>query len=391
MRLATEGGLARVWHDGDVASDLLLGIGAAALLPCDEALVLREHHPVTHPGFQLMVTLDEGVVRAADPRVGLMHRSAEKLFEARDYRQAMLLANRHDWLSAFTSELGVALTIEGALGITPPDRATWTRTLLAEANRISATLAFLAPVAGDSRRVAEDLRERFADAQEQLTGGRVHPGYARIGGVAHPMTDDSLHAYVTLSADTRAGLPRLAESIAEYAQAHVGIAVLSSPDAVAYAVSGSVARASGLDLDLRRDDPYLSYASLAGLLTVPVRTAGDVPARYEVLVGQLAVSAGLMDACVDQLRTLGAGPVDVPLPKVVRLPEGVSYAWMEGPLGISGTLIASTGGKSPWRMKIRSASFATMQAMGVALVGTPYEQLADAVMSFPLVIGDVDR
>jgi NADH-quinone oxidoreductase subunit D len=374
-----------------VATDVLIGIGAAAFLPCDERLPLLEHHPVANPGFQLHVTIADGVVTAADPRVGLMHRSAEKLFESRDLRQAMALADRHDWLSAFSSEVGVALTLEAALGITPPERATWIRTLLAEANRITASLAFLAPVAGPVRAELEALRERFVTLQEQVTGGRVHPGFARIGGVAAPVDSGSLDDYADALATLRAIQSSLADAVQTYAEPLVGIAVLSRDAAIDLGTSGIVARASGWDVDLRRDDPYLSYAALADHLVVVTRTDGDVPARYAVLVDQLPVAAALMHACIDELRRLGSGPTDVTLPKVVRLPEGTFYTWIEGPLGISGCLVAGAGEKIPWRMKIRSASFATMQAMGPSLVGTRHDQLADAVMSFPMVMGDVDR
>lgn len=374
-----------------MATDLLIGIGTAGFLPCDDRLPLREHHPAANPGFQLRLTVDGGIVTAADPQVGLMHRSAEKLFESRDLRQAMALADRHDWLSAFSSEVGVALTLEAALGITPPERATWIRTLLAEANRISASLAFLAPVAGTVRGELEALRERFTSLQEQVTGGRVHPGFARIGGVAAPVDSGSLDDYLDAVAVLGALRMRVTDAITAYAEPLTGVATLSRDAAIDLGTSGIVARASGFDLDLRRDDPYLSYAQLADHLVVSTQDAGDVPARYAVLVDQLPVSAALMTACIDELRRLGPGPVDVTLPKVVRLPEGTFYSWMEGPLGISGCLVVGAGEKTPWRMKIRSASFATMQAMGPCLVGTRYEQLADAVMSFPMVLGDVDR
>lgn len=374
-----------------MATDLLLGIGTAGFLPCDDRLPLLEHHPAANPGFQLAVTVDDGIVTSADARIGLMHRSAEKLFESRDLRQAMALADRHDWLSAFSSEVGVALTLEAALGITPPERATWIRTLLAEANRISASLAFLAPVAGTVRAELEALRERFTSLQEQVTGGRVHPGYARIGGVAAPIDDDSLDDYLDALAILGALQSRVADAVQGYAEPLTGVASLSRDAAIDLGTSGIVARASGFDMDLRRDDPYLSYAQLADHLTVVTRDAGDVPARYAVLVDQLPVSAALMSACIDELRRPGPGPVEVTLPKVVRLPEGTFYSSIEGPLGISGCLVVGTGEKIPWRMKIRSASFATMQAMGPCLVGTRYEQLTDAVMSFPMVIGDVDR
>lgn len=374
-----------------MATDLLLAIGAAGFLPCDGRLPLPEHHPVANPGFQLAVTVDDGIVTAADARIGLMHRSAEKLFESRDLRQAMALADRHDWLSAFSSEVGVALTLEAALGITPPERATWIRTLLAEANRISASLAFLAPVAGTVRAELEALRERLTSLQEQVTGGRVHPGFARIGGVAAPIDDDSLDDYRDALAILSTLQPRVTDAVQAYAEPLAGVASLSRDAAIDLGTSGIVARASGFDLDLRRDDPYLAYAELADQLTVVTREDGDVPARYAVLVDQLPVSSRVMSACIVELRQLGRGPVDVTLPKVVRLPEGTFYSWIEGPLGISGCLVVGTGEKTPWRMKIRSASFATMQAMEPCLVGAPYEQLADAVMSFPMVIGDVDR
>jgi NADH-quinone oxidoreductase subunit D len=374
-----------------VATDLLFGIGAAALLPCDAQLPLLEHHPVANPGFQLQVTVDADVVTSADARVGLMHRSAEKLFESRDLRQAMALADRHDWLSAFSSEVGVALTLEAALGITPPERATWIRTLLAEANRISASLAFLCPVGGEVRTDLEALRERLTSLQEQVTGGRVHPGFARIGGVAAPIDGGSLDDYSAVPAALGALQPRIAAAVGAYAEPLVGTAVLSRSAAIDAGASGTVARASGVDLDLRRDDPYLGYAALAEHMRVVTRESGDLPARYAVLVDQLPVSGALISACIEELRRLGPGPVDVTLPKTVRVPEGTFYTWMEGPLGITGCLVVGTGEKTPWRMKIRSASFATMQAMVPALVGTRYRDLADAVMSFPVVLGDVDR
>jgi NADH-quinone oxidoreductase subunit D len=303
----------------------------------------------------------------------------------------MALADRHDWLSAFSSEVGVALTLESALGITPPERATWIRTLLAEANRVSASLAFLSPVSGEVRGELEVLRERLTSLQEQVTGGRVHPGYARIGGVAAPIDAESLDDYAGALAALGALQPRISAAVSAYADPFAGTAVLPRAGAVDAGVSGTVARASGMDLDLRRDDPYLAYAALADELHVVTRESGDLPARYAVLVDQLPVSCALAAACIDELRRLGPGPVDVTLPKVVRVPEGTFYAWMEGPLGITGCLIVGTGEKTPWRMKIRSASFATMQAMAPALVGTRYPDLADAVMSFPVVMGDVDR
>lgn len=377
----------------DTPADLLFGVGVAAHLDCDRVLALRPFHPTGHAGFQLQVRVDDGVVVSADPRMGLMHRGAEKLFEARDYRQLMMLANRHDWLSAFSSELAVALTLEDATGITPPERATWTRTLLAEANRVAASLAFLGSVIRDTahRDVALGARERLVAAQEYVTGGRVHPMFARIGGVATPLDAVSLDRYTAIVADLGSAHALIEDAVLDYSTGLAGLATLSRPSAIAFGTSGVVARAGGLDIDLRRDDAYLAYGELTDELSVPLRTTGDATARYALLLEQVPTSLRLMSACIDRLRSLGDGPVNVLLPKTVRVPEGVTHGWIEGPLGVTGCLLASVGEKTPWRLKIRSASFANAQALTTALVGTRVDDLADAVMSFFFVVGDVDR
>jgi NADH-quinone oxidoreductase subunit D len=373
--------------------DIVLGVGMAADLGADRELVLREFHPTGHAGFQLGVTLDGGTITAADPRVGFMHRGSEKLFESRDYRQLMMLANRHDWLSAFSSELAIALVLETATGITPPERATWTRMLLAEANRVAATLSFVGAVLDDpdARQAAWAGRERLVTAQEVVTGGRVHPMYTRIGGVAGPIGEPGADAFASAIEGLKAAMPLVTEAVLDHAARLSGLAVLSRDDALGFGTSGPVARASGVDLDVRRDDPYLAYAEIADLLAVPVRTAGDAQARYHVLVEQLPVSAAVMTAAVERLNALGEGPVNVRLPKTVRAPEGLTYGWVEAPVGISGCLLASDGDAVPWRLKIRSASFANAQSLTSALVGVPIEQVGEAVMSFFLVVGDIDR
>jgi len=374
-----------------VAADLLLAFGTAALLPCDEVVEVDPRHPACHPGFQLQVTVDDGIIRSADPRIGLMHRSAEKLFESRDLRQAMLLADRHDWLCSFTSEVTVALAAEDLLGIVPPERATWIRMLLLEVERISALLAFLAPVAGAMREEMEQARARLVEIQEAISGVRMHPGFARLGGVASWIVDDDRAHLRTEMALLHGALPAWSPAIYEHAERTAGLAVLSREQVVGLGVTGPVGRASGLDADLRCDAPYLAYAAVNSLIDPPSRTAGDAAARTLALLDQLPIAAYLAVAALDALDELGTGPIDVPLPKVVRLPEGMAYAAVEGPLGVSGALLAGDGDKHPLRLKIRSASFATLQALGPALVGTPLDRLADALMSFPVVMGDADR
>lgn len=378
-------------EDGRVTTDQVAAFGAAAGLPCDLVLPVDPRHPACHPGYQLGIRSEAGCVVEVDLRIGLMHRSAEKLFESRDVRQAMLLANRHDWLSSFTSEMTVALAAEELLGIAPPERATWIRLLLTEVERISAVVPFLAPVGGSSRPSIDQARANLIAVQESITGARMHPGFARVGGVAAWIVDEDRALLRTTLEEISVALPAWQEAIEEQTASLSGLAVLTSQQAIDFGVGGPVGRASGVLTDLRRDAPYLFYGDLRDLLDHSVRTGGDAQTRYLALLDELPVSVQLAKAALDRLDDLVEGPVDVPLPKVVRLPEAMAYTAVEGPLGISGVLLAGAGDKFPLRLKVRSASLATLQAMEVALVGTPMDQLAAAVMSFPVVMGDADR
>ena len=360
----------------------VVGIGAAAHATADAVLSLGPHHPSSHGVLQLALVLDGDVVVSADPDVGFLHRGAEKLFEVRDYRQLVMLANRHDWLSAFSNELGIVLAVERMLGMQVPDRAVWLRTLLAELNRVLNHLLFLG--AADPVRVQGfSQREALTAVMEEATGGRVHFQYNRVGGL-HEDVPRGWTGRVRAAADgVRAVLPALRASYDGVGQ---GVAVLSPEVVLSHGVSGPLARASGVDMDLRRDDPYLAYADLE--VPVVTRSAGDAAARFACVLDQVEASLDLVDACLDRLP---AGPVDLRLPKTVKAPEGATYAWTENPLGISGYYLVSRGDRVPWRLAMRTASFNNVSALPAALPGTRLEDLVTALCSFFFVIGDIDR
>lgn len=367
---------------------LTVGIGLA---PGDITLDLGDFHPVSQGGFQLELELDGDVIHRATPRIGFMHRGAEKLFEVRDYRQIMMLANRHDWLAPFASELGVALALESAMGITPPARATWIRMLLAEITRMNAHLAFLVgTVDSTTSQSLRHLRERIAQIFEDVSGNRVHPMFARIGGVAADLTDSVASDIAQLATDVRGLAMTLTEQIRDLQLG--GLAVLSNADALGFGASGPVGHASGLRNDTRFTTPYLFYADLnLTMESEGEHTAGDTESRFLQLVYQLQLSAKIIDLSLPRWEETRGQDVDVVLPKVVRAPEGTSYSWSEGPTGINGWLLVSAGEKTPWRLKLRSASFNNLQAIGHALTGSNFTQLGTAIKSSFVVIGDVDR
>jgi NADH-quinone oxidoreductase subunit D len=173
-----------------------------------------------------------------------------------------------------------------------------------------------------------------------------------------------------------------------------GVGVLSPELAEAYGVSGPIARASGLDFDLRRDEPYLGYDELFapdGPGRVVTRTAGDSYARFHVLHDQVLVSLDLADACIERLRSLPPGPVSVRTPKVLKAPEGHTYCWTENPLGLNGYFLVSRGDKTPWRLKLRTASFNNIAVLPELVPGCVVADLIAVLGSMFFVVGDIDK
>ncbi|HZB47878.1 MAG TPA: hypothetical protein VE547_02180 [Mycobacteriales bacterium] len=375
------------------------GAGADDLPTADMVLNIGPQHPSTHGVLRLRLVLDGERVVSAEPIIGYMHRGTEKLFEVRDYRQITVLANRHDWLSAFSNELGVVLAVERMLGMEVPERAVWLRTLLAELNRVLNHLMFLGSFPLEMGAITPMFyafreRETLQAVLEEASGGRMHYMFNRVGGLKEDVPAGWTERVRRAVADVRdrvgRDLERLVRRNEIFLARTTGVGVLSAADARAYGVSGPAARGSGIDFDLRRDDPYLAYAELADVLRVPVRTAGDCHARFECLLEQVYVSLDLCDAVLDRLPAV-TGPVNVRLPKTVKAPEGHTYCWTENPLGINGYYLVSRGEKTPWRLKLRSASYNNVQALQVLLPGTLLPDLVAVLGSLFFVVGDVDK
>ncbi|MFJ9693307.1 NADH-quinone oxidoreductase subunit D [Kitasatospora sp. NPDC101183] len=384
-----------------------VGIGAGAENFTGEAgttdmvLNIGPQHPATHGVLRLRLLLDGERIVTAEPVIGYMHRGAEKLFEARDYRQIIMLANRHDWLSAFSNELGVVLGVERMLGMEVPERAVWVRTLLAELNRVLNHLMFLGSYPLELGGItpvfhAFNGREDLQHVLEEASGGRMHYMFNRVGGLKEDLPAGWLGRVRTAVGVVRSQLPVFEDLVLgnEIFRARTaGVGVLTAAQAQAYGVSGPIARASGLDLDLRRDEPYLAYGSeeLRQVLTVVTREEGDCLARFECLLEQTHNSLDLADACLDKIATLAPGPVNQRLPKVLKAPEGSTYTWTENPLGINGYYLVSRGDKTPWRLKLRSASFNNIQALTELLPGTLVADMVAILGSMFFVVGDIDK
>lgn len=355
---------------------------------------LTSTHPAAAGALRIRLNIEVGIVTEADVRPGGMHRGAEKLFESRDYRSLLALADRHAWASSFPSELGLAQLLEAMMGIRVPVRAQWLRAVLAEATRIahhllwlSSTADYLGLAGAEQGHVA---RAQLVGALESYTGMRVHHMIVAPGGLRWDCPAGwpeevaaSMAACVTASRVLRDGLRTAVPT---------GIGVLTTDDAQAYATSGPVARASGYLADERLRESEGPYAQLLdeGVLYSVSGDRGDALARLEVLADEIEVSAACVARAAAELAET-TGDVGVPLPKSLRVPEGQGYHATAAPGGTNGWFLVSRGGPTPYRLHLRTASFNNAAALAAALPGTAEQWLPLAVMSMFLVAGDTDK
>jgi NADH-quinone oxidoreductase subunit D len=357
-------------------------------------LNIGPQHPSTHGVLRVVLELDGEVITRAEPVIGYMHRGAEKLAEHRDARQTLVLMNRHDWLSAFNNELGWVIAVERLAGIEVPERAQWIRTMMAEWNRILNHLMFTGSYPlelGAMTPIFYAFRERemIQDLMESCTGARLHHSYARVGGLKDDLPAGFLQRSAQVLADTRKRIKEFETLIMGneiiFARTR-GIGILPSDMAIGYGCSGPVLQASGVPLDPRKDEPYEKYGEVE--FDVPVATDGDCFDRLWVLVERIKQSCDIIEQCMDKLPP---GPYRAAkLPKTMKY-EGEVYVRTENPLGLMSYYLMGDGGTSPYRLKMRTASFSNVSVLPAMLPGSLVPDLVAILGSIFFVVGDVDR
>lgn len=352
-------------------------------------LYLGPDHPTRAGSTLLELATEKGIVVTAELQPGYLHRGVEKLFEARNFRSVLMLANRHDWQGAFIGELCVATTIEKAMGLVTAPRATWLRTLLSELARLHSHLAFLTyiPFIQKDKHLAETIRNAINQTRKvfsALSGNRVHPMLIRLGGLAVNLDDNDFELILTLSELSRDVLRSVKKIIPTIQGLEAG--VLSDSDVMGYGLSGPVAAASGIRID-ERDTGYLAYNELPKTPD-PEDNTGNCRARFSALVDDGLHSTELIKQCI---QLAPEGPVSIRLAKTVKVPEGSYYHSVAAPMGSAGCHLISRGDATPWRLGLRTPTFANCSALSSALVGCPVAAVGHVVASLGYVIGDLDR
>ena len=361
----------------------------------DMILNLGPQHPATHGTLRLVVRLDGERVISADPIIGYMHRGYEKITEFRTYPQVTTLINRIDWLSSFANEVPFVSAAEKLMDIEAPPRAQYIRTILTELSRSATFLLFLGEMGLQVGALTPAFygfrdREHILNLIESATGGRFHPNFNRIGGLKDDLPwgwlaeARSAMQVVFDACDTFENLVLGNEIFAARCK---GIGIIPAKLGVAYGVSGSNLRASGVDWDLRRDgDPYLVYPELD--FKVWTHPDGDSFSRYFVRLQETRESARMVLQCLDAIP---AGPVMTKVPLIIKVPEGEVWVENENPLGQMGYYVVSKGGTGPFRVKIRSASFSNISILPWLLQGVYVPDVVTILAGLYFILGDIDR
>ena len=379
---------------GGPGEGMLIEVSGTDLDTQDMTLNIGPQHPATHGVLRVVIDLDGEKIVKATPVIGYMHRGFEKLSEARDYRQIMVLCNRHDWLSAICNEIGVAIAVERLMQLEVPDRAEWIRVLTCEWNRILNHLMFVGSFGlelGAITPVFFTFRERedIQHMMESATGGRLHFGYLRVGGVKEDLPRGFLNASERLVREVRVRNQEyrdLLQGNEIFVARTRGIGALPPDVALDYGVSGPPLHATGVAEDSRVTEPYSFYGKVK--VPVPVGTNGDSYDRFAVLLDRIDASLDIIDQVHGMIT---AGPVNVKLPKIVKAPPGEIYVRTEAPLGQLGYWLVSDGQKVPWRLKMRTPSFSNVQMLPYLLEGALLSDMIAILGSVFFVVGDVDR
>ena len=362
-------------------------------------LNMGPHHPSTHGVLRFILRTDGEVIYSCLPDVGFLHRGLEKIAEKVSYTQFMPYTDRIDYLAAMNCNLGYAITVERLAGIEVPLRAEFIRVMVAELNRIISHLISVGTFALDIGAVtpfthALRERERVNDLFEELCGARLTYNYVRFGGVAFDLPAgflEGVRRFLDYFEPRLAQFNRLISKNKIFKERLSRVGIISTADALGFALAGPNLRASGIDWDLRRDEPYSVYPDLD--FDVPVGSAefgqiGDCYNRYWLRIREMEQSVRILRQCI---AAMPEGAFWNRSKKKLKLPPGEVYVRTEAPRGELGYYLISRGDDRPYRLKIRTGSFTAMSIVEKISPGLMVADLVALIASLDVIAPEIDR
>ncbi|MCR4316764.1 MAG: NADH-quinone oxidoreductase subunit D [Planctomycetes bacterium] len=378
-------------------------------------------HPATHGTLRLRIKLDGETVVSVDPEIGYLHTGFEKLGEHRSYNQFVTVTDRMNYLSPICNNVAFSLAAEKIYGIEAPERATLLRVIFCELTRIADHIVCVGLQGMDLGAFsvflwAFEMRERLYDMFEALCGARLTTSWTRVGGVAFDMPEGMDKEIIQWCADLPAKLDEVEYMLTKnriFLDRTRGISVLTKEDIKRWGITGPVARASGVDYDVRKDFPYMGYETFD--FKIPTREEGDVYSRYKVRIEEMRQS---LEIVLQALSRLKPGPVllddfkmTLPDKELVytRMEElihhfkgvmpghgpvpskGEAYVATEAPNGELGFYLISDGTAVPYRVRVRPPSLLNYQAFHRMVEGHMISDVIACLSSINVIAGELDR
>jgi NADH-quinone oxidoreductase subunit D len=352
-------------------------------------------HPSTHGVLRLLLTMDGEIIKKATPYVGYLHRGIEKICENRTYNQCLPFMDRVEYVTAMAPEMVFCLAAERIAGIEIPERAEYLRVIMLELNRIASHLIFLGTFSLDVGAITPFLytlreREDIVDLFEMTSGQRLTYNYIRVGGVAADIPEDFLPLARKFVDKFDAKVDDYEALLTEnpiFLSRTKDIGIFDRDMCINYGISGPILRATGIDWDLRRDDPYSIYDRFN--YEIPTGTVGDTWDRYMVRVREMRESNKIVRQALDQLPE---GEVRAKVkPASWKPAEGEHYARIENSRGELGCHIVSDGTAKPYRVKLRGGSFAHTAMIPEVAPGVMIADLVAIFASMDVILPEVDR
>jgi NADH-quinone oxidoreductase subunit D len=382
-------------------------------------LNMGPQHPSTHGVLRLVLELDGEIVTKITPHIGYLHRGVEKLSEHRTYHQILPLTDRLDYLAPMSNNLGYILAVEKLMEVEVPERAETIRIIMAELTRLQSHLVWIACHALDIGAMTVFIyafreRETIMEIYELISGARMTSNFFRVGGLSQDVPDE----FVKKVSDFMDVMPSYLDQYEGllttnpiWLKRTVGNGVISAEDAIDFGITGPALRGSGVDWDLRRDNPYSGYEKYQ--FQVPVGENCDTFDRYKVRLIEMREACKIVRQGLDRLKP---GPVLADCPQVCYppkenvynsieglihhfkiasegfpAPEGEVYQGVEAPKGELGFYIVSDGGNKPERLRIRPPSFVNLQAIEKMAKGAMIADLVAIIGTLDIVLGEIDR
>lgn len=382
-------------------------------------LSMGPQHPSTHGVLRLDLRLDGELVIKAIPDIGYLHTGMEKLFEYKKYQQGIVITDRMDYLNPLGNNLAYVMAAEKLLGLEIPERAQVIRVLMCELQRIASHMVWFGTSCLDMGAMTPfwftfKEREKILNLIEAASGGRMTPSYFRIGGLMMDLPagfDARVKQFLDGFPDALKTFDTLITGNTIWQSRTMGIGIISKEEAIDWGLTGPSLRGSGVELDLRRANPYSGYETYD--FEIPTEPDGDVWSRFKVRMRELTESYKIVQQALERLKP---GPIKADAPKVVlpdrddmrkhmdslihhflivaegfNVPPGEVYHAIEASKGELGVYMRSNGGPKPERVHFRGPSFVNLSALPVMAEGEMIADVVAIIGSLDIVLGEIDR